>query len=137
MSKETYVVTCFFCFTTFDSYYKVFTPGAIEVCPDCEQEFELADTEEEEAERICQAKREDAERGAATHVRIMAKGEDGAEFCIKNYITKELGEDLLNYILAGTQTSYPEAKLWFEDEESTSLLYRRAMMRELEYDPEY
>ena len=137
MSKETYAVTCPICFFVFDSYYKEFTPWATEICPDCESEFDLCGSEEEQEEATRLAKEEDSKRGAATHVRIMARGEDGAEFCIKNYITKELGEDLLNYILAGAQMSYPEAHVWYEDEESTSMLYRRAMMRELEYDPEY
>lgn len=132
MASKNYTVTCPFCFNVFTSYYKEFTPGATEVCSNCEQEFELADTEEEEAERVLEAKREDAERGAATHVRLMAQGEDGAVFCIKNNIAKSIGEDLLELILAGAKQSYPEARLWYEDEESTSTRYIAMLLSELD-----
>lgn len=132
MASKIYTVTCPFCLVSFTSYYKVFTPGATEVCGNCEQEFELADTEEEEAERILEAKKEGAKRGAATHVRLMAHGEDGTVFCIKNGIAKSIGDDLLDLILTGAQQSYPEARLWYEDEESTSASYLSMLMNELD-----
>lgn len=130
MATKNYSVVCPFCFISFTSYYKVFTPGATEVCPDCECEFELADTEAEQIECVLEAKREDAKRGAATHVRLMARGEDGTEFCIKNGISKDLG-DLLDLILTGAQQAYPEAHIWYEDEENTSARYLSMLMREL------
>ena len=125
-------ITCVFCFASFDSYYPVFMPGATEECPNCEQEFELADTEDEQDEIVRKAKEDDAKLSAATHCRLMAQGEDGSVFCIKNFIDKSLDEDLLNYILAGAGQTYPEAHVWFEDEESTSARHHANLLRELD-----
>lgn len=53
----------------------------------------------------------------ATHVRIMARGEDGHEWCLKNGFPKD--SDVFDLVIAGAKACYPEATVWVEDEEST------------------
>ena len=122
-------ILCPFCLVKFSSYYTTFQPQACEVCPDCETEFDLANSEEEQAEWDSMRLEEDAKRGAATHARIMVMGEDGVEFCFRNMLEKN---DLLDLILDGVRARYPEASnVWTEDEESTSANYHRALIEEL------
>jgi hypothetical protein len=65
----------------------------------------------------------------ATHVRIMAKGEDGMEFCIKNNVAKS--NDCYDLIISGAKAAYPEARVWVEDEESSNPHYLRNLVRDM------
>jgi hypothetical protein len=66
----------------------------------------------------------------ATHVRIMAKGEDGTVWCIRNGVPND---DLVPIIITGYEANYPEATIWAEDEESTIPGYHARLLAELDY----
>ena len=110
-------------------------------CSTCECTF----TVPEDSEDFDKVSRENrtalAEFDKASHVRIMARGEDGTEWCIKNMVSAE--NDLLDMALEGYKRSYPEATLWTEDEETTSPGFCRNAMLEFEnpslasYDEHY
>lgn len=79
--------------------------GTTTSCPETWEEVEKQNSECVTEERT------------ASHYRIMARGEDGTEFCIKNFIAKD--NELEELIVAGAKTKYPHATVWVEDEETT------------------
>jgi hypothetical protein len=95
--------------------------GTLSCCPETWEEVEKQNAEAHE------------EIHRATHVRVMALGEDGVTFCIKNMLSKDLmQDDLYKIILAGYQSRYPNAKVWTEDEECTVPAHHRFSRGELE-----
>ena len=130
-TMEEIKVVCGFCGAGFSVSEKEFELGMID-CPTCHEEVEFEDTREQQEVRNTDILEQFEDLNRATHCRLMARGEDGVEFCIKNGIDKSIGDDLLEMVLSGAQQRYPEAVVWYEDEESTSARYHAMMLRELE-----
>jgi hypothetical protein len=91
--------------------------GYLNYCPETLEEVEKQNSEI------------DTSRLEATHARIMARGEDGVEFCIKNKVPKD--SEFFDLIVAGAGVQYPHATVWVEDEETTSLGYMQSILGEL------
>lgn len=84
-------------------------------CPQCGLTNPCPETEEELFECNAATRGEIDSISRPKHVRLMARGEDGKEFCIRNGLDAD--SDLLDFVLVGAQASYPEATLWYETEE--------------------
>lgn len=95
-------------------------------CGRCENTFTIPEDPEDFDKVSRENRTELAAHDAASHVRIMVQGEDGVVFCVKNNISKD--DDLLELAIAGVERSYPEGRVFTEDEEMTSAGYRRSLM---------
>ena len=117
MSKAIGKIVCDFCGTASNVY-----PGDMKFeefeCDGCHCTLFLPETVEELEAWNQEAKTAINERYQATHVRIMVRGEDGHDFCVKNGVSKD--NDLLKLALYAVEQSYPEGKVFLEDEESTN-----------------
>ena len=98
--------------------------GACETLNSCPETVEAIEAQNN------QTLHEIAERNKATHVRIMARGEDNHVWCIRNMVAND---DLLDVIIDGFKVRHPEATIWPEDEEATNAGYLDSLMRELHY----
>jgi hypothetical protein len=97
-------------------------------CGRCENTFTIPEDPEDFDKASRENRTELAAHDKASHFRIMAQGEDGHEWCIKNMVDASMDEDLIALIVRGCERDYPEARIWTEDEESTSAGYRRSLM---------
>ena len=131
MTRQDKIEVVCFCGESHVLTEREFAEGMIE-CSECECELDLADDVETQLQWNVARKEECDLYNRASHVRLMLRGEDHSERCLKNGIPNSLGYDLLDLIVAGAQQSYPEGRVWLEDEESTNPRYIRSLMSELD-----
>jgi hypothetical protein len=140
MAKPIGKMTCPCCGSTNQVYTEDLGFEEFE-CSRCENTFTIPEDPEDFDSESLKNRQELAEFDKATHVRVMARGEDCHEFCLENMIDAD--NKLLEMALAGYQAAYPESTIWVEDEEMTSAGYRRSMHMALDercptyYDNEY
>ena len=99
-------------------------------CSRCDNTFTIPETVNELPEFNNHSLAEAHKTAEATHYRIMCRGEDGQEFCLKNGVPSEYAE----LVCAGYQTHYTEGQTcWLEPEETYADLIRNNLYDDSDY----